>query len=170
MKNKDIIVIFNPTGLTFDMQEVSGKAYTNDALVANFKLEPYKSLFYFGFDDKHPDMSVSLSFLHNICQNFISTISKDPDIEITKNVKMPETAVFLDMLRSVPFAVGVEYISIGWFKNLLVENKSDEYPFAFLATYSTEIEENKKAAHVPLKNALLLTICRIRLRSKRIPL
>ena len=194
MKNKDIIVIFNPTGLTFDMQEVSGKAYTNDALLANFKLEPYNALFDFGFEDRHPDMSVSLSFLHSICQNFISTISKDPDIEITKSVKMPDTTVFLDMLRSIPFAVGVEYISISWFVTLwmglsdafateisdwddtvasflttrnsklnvagrvffhLVENKSDEYPFAFLATYSTETEEKKKAVHVPLKNALL---------------
>ena len=37
----------------------------------------------------------------------------------------------------------------------LVENKSGEYPFAFLATYSTETVDQKKAAHVPLKNALL---------------
>lgn len=37
----------------------------------------------------------------------------------------------------------------------LVENKSEEYPFAFLATYSTETAKQKKAAHVPLKNALL---------------
>ncbi|MCL2660679.1 MAG: DEAD/DEAH box helicase, partial [Acidobacteriaceae bacterium] len=37
----------------------------------------------------------------------------------------------------------------------LVENKSDEYPFAFLATYSTQTDRQKKAAHVPLKNALL---------------
>ena len=37
----------------------------------------------------------------------------------------------------------------------LVENKSNEYPFAFLATYSTETSNEKKAAHVPRKNALL---------------
>lgn len=38
----------------------------------------------------------------------------------------------------------------------LVENKEDEnYPFAFLATYSTRATENRKAAHTPLKNALL---------------
>lgn len=37
----------------------------------------------------------------------------------------------------------------------LVENKDQEYPFAFLATYSTSKENNKKTSHLPLKNALL---------------
>lgn len=37
----------------------------------------------------------------------------------------------------------------------LVENKSDTYPFAFLATYSTGKIGDKKAAHTPLKHALL---------------
>ena len=194
MKSKDILVIFNPKGLTLDIHEVIGKAYFNDALLAGFKSDPYKALFYFGFEDRHPDMSVSLSFLHNICQEFINAISRDPDIEILKSVQMPEISVFLDMLRSVPYAVGAEYISANWFAELwaelssvfereiadwdgtvvsflntynsrlnvagrvffhLVENKSEEYPFAFLATYSTEMPERKKAAHVPLKNALI---------------
>ena len=177
MKNKDIIVIFSPLGLTLDIEEVTGKAYVNDVLLADFKSDPYKTLFYFGFEERHPDMSVSLSFLHGICQDFIYAVSHDPDIEITKSVKTPGTDEFLDMLRSVPFAIGVEYISINWFASLwaelaavfdreisswdgtvasflttynsklnvagrvffhLVENKSEEYPFAFLATYSTE--------------------------------
>ena len=37
----------------------------------------------------------------------------------------------------------------------LVENPSDPYPFAFLATYSRETAEEGKVEHVPLKNALL---------------
>lgn len=42
----------------------------------------------------------------------------------------------------------------------LVENKSDEHPFAFLATYSWKSPSARKscagkAEHVPLKNALL---------------
>ena len=194
MKNKDIIVLFNPKGLTLDAQEISGKAYFNDVLLTDFKTNPYGALFYFGFEDRSPDMSASLSFLHGFCQDFIGAISRDPDIEITKTVKTPDTAVFLDMLRSVPYAVGAEHISAGWFANLwanlstafdkalsawdgtvaafltthnaklnvagkvffhLVENKAQDYPFAFLATYSTETEEQGKANHVPLKNALL---------------
>lgn len=194
MKNKDIIVIFKPKGLALDTQEISGKAYSNEALLADFKSQPHKTLFYFGFEDKHPDMSVSLSFLHGVCQSFINAISHDPDIEITKTIKTPDTDVFLEMLSGMPYAVGVEYVNTGWFAELwaelsavfegefsgwdgtvasfltthnaklnvagrvffhLVENKSEEYPFAFLATYSTDTVEQKKAVHVPLKNALL---------------
>ncbi|QOR33729.1 DEAD/DEAH box helicase [Clostridium sp. 'deep sea'] len=36
----------------------------------------------------------------------------------------------------------------------LVENKNDQYPFAFMATYSTKPPKSKKAIHTPLKNAL----------------
>jgi SNF2 family DNA or RNA helicase len=36
----------------------------------------------------------------------------------------------------------------------LVENKSDDSPFAFLATYSTHVSQDGKSKHVPLKHAL----------------
>jgi non-specific serine/threonine protein kinase len=194
MKNKDIIVIFTPQGLTLDVKYTIGKTYSNDALLTDFRSDPYKTLFYFGFEDRHPDMSVSLSFLHSYCQSFVAAISQDPDIEISKSVKMPDTAMFLEMLRCVPFAVGVEYVNVVWFAELwteltalfskeiaawdgtvasfltthnsklnvagrvffhLVENKSYDYPFAFLATYSTVADDENRASHVPLKNALL---------------
>lgn len=36
----------------------------------------------------------------------------------------------------------------------LVETKESDYPFAFMATYSSKPVKNKKAIHMPLKNAL----------------
>ncbi|MFH1491684.1 MAG: DEAD/DEAH box helicase [Pseudomonadota bacterium] len=36
----------------------------------------------------------------------------------------------------------------------LVENKSDDYPFAFMATYSTRLNEKGTSKHLPLKHAL----------------
>jgi SNF2 family DNA or RNA helicase len=36
----------------------------------------------------------------------------------------------------------------------LVENKNEDYPFAFLATYSTRLNEQGKSKHLPLKHAL----------------
>ena len=41
----------------------------------------------------------------------------------------------------------------------LVESKKEEYPFAFLATYSTEISSDGKSKHVPLKHALSRSDC-----------
>ena len=37
----------------------------------------------------------------------------------------------------------------------LVESKKEEYPFAFLATYSTDVTKDGKSKHLPLKNALV---------------
>ena len=37
----------------------------------------------------------------------------------------------------------------------LVESKKEEYPFAFLATYASEVSTNGKSKHLPLKNALV---------------
>jgi non-specific serine/threonine protein kinase len=36
----------------------------------------------------------------------------------------------------------------------LVENKAEDYPFAFLATYSTRLDKKGKSKHLPLKYAL----------------
>jgi len=36
----------------------------------------------------------------------------------------------------------------------LVENKSDDYPFAFMVTYSTRLNKKGKSKHLPLKHAL----------------
>jgi len=36
----------------------------------------------------------------------------------------------------------------------LVENKDEQYPFAFMATYTTKTVKSKRAVHTPLKNAL----------------
>ena len=36
----------------------------------------------------------------------------------------------------------------------LVENKNHQYPFAFMATYTTKTVKSKRAIHTPLKNAL----------------
>ncbi len=36
----------------------------------------------------------------------------------------------------------------------LVENKDSQFPFAFMATYSTKTVKSKRAVHTPLKNAL----------------
>jgi len=37
----------------------------------------------------------------------------------------------------------------------LVESKKEEYPFAFLATYSADVSKEGKSKHLPLKNALV---------------
>jgi hypothetical protein len=42
------------------VQQVNGKAYWNDTLLGEFTSKPYRTLFYFGFEERHSDMSVSI--------------------------------------------------------------------------------------------------------------
>jgi len=112
MKSKDIIVIFNTKGVTLDVQETSGKFYYNEKLLSDYKSDPYSALFFFGFEDRDPDMSVSLLFLYDICRRFISGLSTDPDIEITKAVRDPDPAMIYEMLMGAPYALGSENINI----------------------------------------------------------
>jgi SNF2 family DNA or RNA helicase len=200
--NKELIACFLEKGFKLDFNIIEGKA-TSDAdksfendLHKKYLDNHNKMLFYFGFVDYARNLSVSIAFLHNIADKFIKSLSKTVDIEFMreKTVLTPTDDEILDILHSVPFVVGLEFINVNWIKNIyqslsevfaneigaysgtvaefllehnskinvvgrvffhLVENKSDEYPFAFLATYSTGNLGDKKATHTPLKNALL---------------
>ena len=194
MQNYELTAFFTTESFVVDSvvtQNNSFYYYNNDLLV-RFGSEKYEALYDFGFLPKNNDMSPSMAFLHYISTSFLNEISRDSDIEITRKTKPGSEKVLLDILHSVPFALGIEYINITWIKAVwsrlsdifdnevaafggsvseymhsknpelnvagrvffhLVENKDADYPFAFLATYSTGSSES--LSHMPLKNALL---------------
>ncbi|MEA1962166.1 MAG: DEAD/DEAH box helicase [Bacillota bacterium] len=200
--NKELIVYFLEQGFYLNFEIIPGKASSaTDKSFENELYEKYldnhsKMLFYLGFVESTQKMSVSMAFLHNIASNFIKGLAKTADIEFIREdtVLTPTDDEILEILNSVPFVVGLEFINGDWIKDIyqslsevfateikvysgtveefllehnsrinlvgrvffhLVENKSDEYPFAFLATYSTGRAGDKKATHTPLKNALI---------------
>jgi SNF2 family DNA or RNA helicase len=84
------------------------------------------------------------------------------NINWIKNIYNSLLEVFINEIKAYSGTVGeflLEHNSninvVGRVFFHLVENKMDEHPFAFLATYSTGNVGDKKAAHTPLKNALL---------------
>jgi len=200
--NKELIACFLENGFKLDFDIIQSKVVSDtDKSFENDLYKKYlnnhnKMLFDFGFIDYTKNLSISIGFLHNISAKFIKSLSKTVDIEFTREntVVTPTDDEILDILHSIPFVVGLEFINVNWIKNIyqslaevfvneirvyqgtvaefllehnpkinvvgrvffhLVENKSDEYPFAFLATYSTGNLGDKKAMHTPLKNALL---------------
>ncbi len=192
--NKELIVYFTEDGFSIDYETTGNKNYyADDKFFEDFKNNQNKTLFYFGFASRPRDISPSLSFIHKLSFRFIEYISQNPAIEFTKKPSMIEDFDAYSLMKEMPFAIGMEYISINWIKTQwtklsevfeselakfggtvqdflksinnqtkifgrvffhLVESKSDDYPFAFLATYSTEKAE-MKSNHIPLKNALL---------------
>lgn len=202
INSKELIACFLEQGFRLDFEVIQGKStaivdksFEND-LYKKYLDNHYKMLFNFGFVDDAKNMTVSMVFLHSVAVKFIKSLSRIVDIEFTREntILTPTDEEILDILHSVPFVVGLEFINVNWIQNIyhslseifakeikaysgtvadfllehnskinvvgrvffhLVENKSDEYPFAFLATYSTGTLGDKKATHTPLKNALL---------------
>jgi non-specific serine/threonine protein kinase len=190
----ELVAICGPEGIILDeMRSDSKKPYRNADLLRNFNEAPYKTLLYFGFADKEPEMSVSLSFIHDICGRFIFELSHDNEIEFTRKPRPAGAELTDGILENIPFMTGAEFIDADWIRAFwlglsgafeteiaawdgtvedflrshraglnvagrvffhLVENKSGEFPFAFMATYSTGDRKSGKARHVPLKNAL----------------
>ncbi|MDR1069940.1 MAG: DEAD/DEAH box helicase [Gracilibacteraceae bacterium] len=191
----EIVAICAEKGLLLDAARTDAKKrFYREELLGDFAKAPYKTLLYFGFTDKNPDMAVSLSFIHDICARFVFELTQDGELEFTRTPKPLAPEKIADILANTPFMIGAEYVDEDWLRALwaalteafareiaewdgtaeefllrhksglnvvgriffhLVENKSVEYPFAFLATYTTGDAKSKKADHLPLSNALI---------------
>ncbi|URZ00286.1 DEAD/DEAH box helicase [Clostridium felsineum] len=202
-ENKELIVIFTQTGFTVDYEilkkKLSEEKQNNQKVwYEKFLDDKYEALWELGFSNQDDWMSQSVSFLYFLANKLILTISRQSDIEFTR--EEAELALdydeLVDIKSRVPFSIGSEFINEEWIclnfekiaeiyrkkictykgtvKNFLVEkntninvvgrvyfhlveNKEEKYPFAFLATYSTENKDEgvHRAKHMPLKNALL---------------
>lgn len=152
---------------------------------------PFQTLYEQCFSSKTVNSDVSLAYLFNVAQEFVSALKNDGEIEVTRIFRFPSETVYQHLVSTVPFVIGYEFITIQWLQNIhqelatifegemnffqgsvseyiqsknknlivagrvyfhLVENKQDDFPFAFLATYATKDQD--KVSHMPLKNAL----------------
>ncbi len=164
--------------------------------IIQFEADKYKALFHLSFLEKAKWFSPSIEFLYYIADLLIKKLSRQPDIEFSReSVQIELIEEELNRLKEqVPFVIGMEYVDDIWIQDLweellsvfkmeinayegtveryfseynsniniagrvffhLVENKDEDYPFAFMATYSTKPVKSKKTIHTPLKNALV---------------
>ncbi|MPW24383.1 ATP-dependent helicase [Alkalibaculum sp. M08DMB] len=200
-ENMELIAVITKDDFYIDYEIIS-KKHTEAKIIfeqewsKRFKEDKYSTLFYLGFINKVDYLSTSLNFLYMISDMFIQKISKQPDIEFSRDKVYLE--ITLDEMEEIqnktPFINGMEYLDNDWINQIwsrlnevfrveinnyegsvyafltehnsginvagriffhLVENQDEEYPFAFMATYSSKQYKNKKAVHTPLRNALL---------------
>ncbi|MCL2135328.1 MAG: DEAD/DEAH box helicase [Candidatus Bathyarchaeota archaeon] len=192
--DKKLIAVFEEHGFVLDFEGRADASASDLNMYKCFSENPYEALFLFGFKPVY-DVTAGVKFLHEISERMIDKFSHKADIEFTRENTVFEFSddELSNLLLSVPFATGVEYVNKFWLTEIfnhlgdvfrsiiakyagtvqeflveqksdltvmgrvffhLVENKNDEMPFAFLATYSVQ-SENKKVNHVPLKSALL---------------
>ncbi len=200
-EKKELIVIFTKNGFTVDYETANKKNLSEENQEVwheKFLKDKYKALWELGFTNSDDWMSHSIGFLNFLASKLIMKISRQSDIEITREAAdlALDYEELYEIKNRIPFSIGMEFINDEWisftFEKIaevyrkeieeykgtvkdfflerntninvcgrvffhLVENKDEDYPFAFLATYSTENSEKgaHKAKHMPLKNALL---------------
>ena len=190
--NFKAIAIYTENGFTVDSAPIDkgDDAQYQAAFYADFSSNPYDALYSHAFLENR-GYDVSVQFLMDIAKSVIRDISLSPDTDITRAAPAPSREGLFTLLRSVPYVIGCEFVSVNWISGIysdialvfkrefatfqgtaeeyfkaknarlnvagrvffhIVEHKDDQYPFAFLATYSEGEKENVR--HVPLKNAL----------------
>ena len=139
-------------------------------------------LLFLGFCDHQVSLSPSLDYWRSFSGAFAKRLTQTPDLEILRhkvNLSLEKDEIRMHLERA-PLMIGSEYLSAGlleaeWarlnhafvkvikFPNVhlvgrvffhLVENRSDDYPFAFMATYSSGINRQGRSKHLPLKYAM----------------
>ena len=173
----------------FYRERIDGKAQKEESSEVR-----YRDLYHNAFLECPVGTDATGRFLLQVAAGFIEDLTGEPDLELMREdieIELPSDRVE-QLLHSVPFAVGSEYVTGPWLgvmyarlrdvfaeeirdydgsvayylseksQNLmaperiffhLVENKGEEAPFAFLATYGTKTDENR-VKHVPLQYAL----------------
>ena len=202
MKNKTnepckAIAVYTPDGFTIDKihLEKGNDPVFHTTFHNSIRNEPWQTLYALAFSNKalsDTQHDVSVLFIAEIARQAVHDISHNPEVDLTRVAAPPADEILHNLLRSVPFVTGYEFVNSLWIRSVytritdifnaefadfdgdieayfqsknseiivagkvhfhLVEHRNENYPFAFLATYS-DMDPDNRVRHVPLKNAL----------------
>lgn len=129
--SKELIACFLEEGFKLDFEQTAASAKKplpasdrvsrlEENLYQQYLDNRYKMLFYFGFVDDAKNMSPSISFLQKLAAKFIARLSQNPGLEYTREQTIIALANddILDILHSIPFVAGLEFINVNWIQNI----------------------------------------------------
>ncbi len=90
---------------------------------AAFREDRFRALYDLGFSSRKTDEMGAFAFLHLLAEKFVEALTSLPELEITREntvVKLGED-YRMQLLNSVPFAIGAEYINGEWLENMFGE-------------------------------------------------
>ncbi len=92
-------------------------------LMECFLSDKYKALFEIGFDTEVKEETASLRYLRQISETFLYLLTSMPELELLRNqaeVKASDDTLE-NLLDSVPFSIGSEYITAEWLEGIFSE-------------------------------------------------
>lgn len=144
--DKNLSFLFTPDGFRPDVSEGEENAvWMEDG--------GFPALYESGLKDAPETMSPSARFLNQTAASFFKQLTDLPELELAREqvqVPVPEE-LCEELLQSVPFAIGAEYVTADWIKNVF-ERLTDIFRKE-IAVYSGTVEmyltEKNQDLHVP---------------------
>ena len=109
-------VIFKKSGFAVDRAAGKPKDPYEKSLQERLCKEPFKTVFDMGFEPKRAQDTASVAFLRQVAGAFVKALTNIPELEIAREeVEVrPSEEVCEELLLSVPFGIGTEYITAAW--------------------------------------------------------
>jgi non-specific serine/threonine protein kinase len=118
-KKYELVAVFTREGFRVEKDATeAGDFWYDEALARKFASQPVQTLFDFGFSGRAAHMSPSMSFLKKLAERFIYEVSRDGDLALTRRAARADAAVFAELRRESPYAIGAEFIDEAWLENV----------------------------------------------------
>lgn len=109
------------TAESFRLDAVEGRlSVEGEKWEKAFQENKFLALYDLGFSSRNMAESSSFAFLHLLAEKFVEALISMPELEVSREktvVKLGELDG-AELLNSIPFAVGSEYINIGWLEKI----------------------------------------------------
>ena len=93
--------------------------FTENGYVVDGEELSYEQLYNCAFGDIQSNrLDEGALFLTEIAKSFVSTLSHDPDLSVTRVAPEPHQKELLSLLRQLPFCSGFEFVNISWISNV----------------------------------------------------
>ncbi|WP_192987763.1 DEAD/DEAH box helicase [Carnobacterium mobile] len=78
---------------------------------------PFQTLYEQGFSSEIVETDISIAYLIDIAQEFVSALKSDGEIEVTRTFRFPSETVYQQLVNSAPFVIGYEFITVQWLQD-----------------------------------------------------
>lgn len=79
---------------------------------------PFQTLYEQGFSSEIVETDISIAYLIDITQEFVSALKNDGEIEVTRTFRFPSETVYQQLVNSAPFVTGYEFITVQWLQDI----------------------------------------------------
>lgn len=125
----------------------------NQKWLESFEQNRYHALYQMGFGEREKNLTATGGYLYLLSCTYLKILTSLPELEIAREQAAPEPAAedINALLQAVPFAIGVEYITEKWIRNIFKELTrvfADEIT-SYDGTVELYLTEKNQHLHVP---------------------